>query len=75
MNFICIPISLWIHMLNATLFNGLKAQVKVTIEETLDQGLPATYDQTLFTQKCEAVYQHVYDSYFGQGRSIYEHVA
>ena len=45
------------------------------IEETLDRGLPATYDQALFTQKCELVYQHVYDSYYGQGRSIYEHVA
>ena len=52
-----------------------RAQVKVTIEETLDRGLPATYDQALFTQKCELLYQHVYDSYFGQGRSIYEHVA
>jgi type I restriction enzyme R subunit len=52
-----------------------RAQVKVTIEETLDRGLPATYDQALFAQKCELVYQHVYDSYFGQGRSIYENVA
>jgi hypothetical protein len=28
-----------------------------------------------FTKECELLYQHVYDSYFGQGRSIYEHVA
>lgn len=52
-----------------------RAQVKVTIEEYLDRGLPEKYDQTLFSQKCEALYQHVYDSYYGQGRSIYEHVA
>jgi len=52
-----------------------RAQVKVTIEETLDRGLPVTYDQALFTRKCELIYQHVYDSYFGQGRSIYGNAA
>jgi len=50
-------------------------QVRAAIEETIAQGLPATYDQALFTQKWELVYQHVYDAYLGQGRSIYEHVA
>jgi type I restriction enzyme R subunit len=37
--------------------------------------LPDTYDQALFQQKCGLLYQHVYDSYFGQGRSIYGNVA
>ncbi len=52
-----------------------RAQVKVAIEETLDRGLPTTYDQVLFTKKCALLYQHVYDAYCGQGRSIYENVA
>jgi hypothetical protein len=29
------------------------------------------YSQAIFTQKCQAVYQHVYESYFGEGRGIY----
>jgi len=32
--------------------------------------LPRAYKKTLFEQKCERVYQHVYDSYAGSGRSI-----
>jgi type I restriction enzyme R subunit len=52
-----------------------RAQVKVTIEECLDRGLPERYTPELFQQKCEVLYQHVYDSYYGQGRSLYEHVA
>ena len=47
-----------------------RAAVRLTIEETLDR-LPNRYTQDLYNQKCESVYQHVYDSYFGAGRSIY----
>jgi Domain of unknown function (DUF3387) len=48
-----------------------RAQVRTTIETMLDQGLPATYTAELYQRKCDAVYQHVFDSYYGQGRSIY----
>jgi type I restriction enzyme R subunit len=48
-----------------------RAQVRTTIETMLDQGLPATYTPELYQRKCDAVYQHVFDSYYGQGRSIY----
>lgn len=47
------------------------AQVKLTVEKILDDELPAPYTPELFNQKCEAVYQHIYDSYYGAGRSIY----
>jgi len=47
-----------------------RARVKVEIEEKLD-GLPNAYSKELYRQKCEAVYQHVYDSYYGEGKSIY----
>ncbi len=33
--------------------------------------LPPTDDADLFTRKCDAVYQHVFDAYAGPGRSIY----
>ena len=47
-----------------------RAAVKLAIEEMLDQ-LPQSYSPELYERKCRDVYQHVYDSYYGQGRSIY----
>lgn len=47
-----------------------RAAVKLAIEEILDR-LPQNYSSDLYERKCQAVYQHVYDSYYGQGRSIY----
>lgn len=47
-----------------------RAAVKVAIEEILDQ-LPPAYTQEIYQQKCEVIYQHVYESYFGADRSIY----
>ena len=51
-----------------------RAGVLVTIEEILDKNLPTTYGKEIFQEKCKQVYQHVYDSYFGSGKSIYEGV-
>lgn len=47
-----------------------RAAVQLTIEEVLDK-LPENYSTELYQSKCQEVYQHIYDSYFGQGRSIY----
>ncbi len=47
------------------------AQVRDTIETALDRGLPEAYTTDLYEQKCAAIYRHVYDSYFGQSRSVY----
>jgi type I restriction enzyme, R subunit len=47
-----------------------RAAVEVCIQELLDR-LPATYTPELYRQKCGLVYQHVYDSYFGEGHSIF----
>ena len=48
-----------------------RAQVLTTIETLLDQELPRAYTPDIYHQKCDAVYQHIYDSYYGQGKSIY----
>nr|MBC8362795.1 type I restriction endonuclease subunit R [Candidatus Desulfatibia profunda] len=48
-----------------------RAEVRVTIEKLLDQGLPRAYTPELFDQKTTAVFQHVYDAYYGAGRSVY----
>jgi type I restriction enzyme R subunit len=47
-----------------------RAAVRVSIEETLDL-LPRIYTPELYQNKCNVIYQHIYDSYFGQGQSVY----
>ena len=47
-----------------------RAAVRLTVEEILD-GLPESYTPQIYAQRCEAVYQHIYESYYGDGNSIY----
>ncbi|WP_417737036.1 type I restriction enzyme endonuclease domain-containing protein [Rosistilla oblonga] len=47
-----------------------RADVHTTVKAVLDE-LPRAYSPELYEQKCDTVYQHVYDSYQGEGRSIY----
>ncbi len=51
-----------------------RAAVRTTIEEVLDQ-LPRTYTPPVWQRKCEQVYLHIYESYQGEGRSIYTAMA
>ncbi len=53
-------------------FQRSRAAVKISIEDALDEGLPEAYTPELFQKKVEAVYQHIFDSYYGAGRGIYE---
>lgn len=48
-----------------------RADVLFTIETVLDETLPRTYTPESYKEKCTVVYQHVYDSYYGAGKSIY----
>jgi type I restriction enzyme R subunit len=48
-----------------------RAAVRLAVEESLDE-LPDKFTTDLYEQKCEAVYQHVFDSYWDNGRSVYE---
>ena len=52
-----------------------RAQVRVTIETLLDQGLPEAYTPEICEKKTAAVFRHVYDCYYGEGRSVYSTVA
>jgi type I restriction enzyme R subunit len=47
-----------------------RAGVQLAIEEVLDR-LPPRYESDLYQEKCTGVYQHVYDRYFGAGKSVY----
>lgn len=48
-----------------------RAAVLYTIRKILDDGLPRTYTPELYEQKCEVLYQHVFDSYQGLGKGVY----
>jgi type I restriction enzyme R subunit len=47
-----------------------RAAVFVAIKDVL-MNLPQKYSDEEYNVKCEAVYQHVYDSYYGAGGSVY----
>lgn len=48
-----------------------RARVKIEIENALDEGLPRAYLKELYEAKCLAVFEHVYQSYQGEGQSVY----
>jgi type I restriction enzyme R subunit len=48
-----------------------RAEVLFTIETILDEMLPESYTPEIYKQKCDTTYQHVYDSYYGDEKSIY----
>jgi type I restriction enzyme R subunit len=50
---------------------GSRARVRLAIEDALDEGLPRAYSKELYQTKCTAVFEHVYESYQGEGKSVY----
>ncbi|MEX0805914.1 MAG: type I restriction enzyme endonuclease domain-containing protein [Candidatus Binatia bacterium] len=50
---------------------GSRARIHLAIEDALDEGLPRAYSKDLYESKCSAVFEHVYESYQGEGKSVY----
>jgi type I restriction enzyme R subunit len=50
---------------------GSRARVRLAIEDALDDGLPRAYSKELYATKCTAVFEHVYESYQGEGKRVY----
>ena len=48
-----------------------RAAVRQAIEVEMDTKLPEIYTKKLYDQKCELVYQHVFESYWGKNQSVY----
>jgi type I restriction enzyme, R subunit len=48
-----------------------RAQVRLQIEDTLDQGLPRAYTKELYEEKCTVLFEHMCESYMGDGKSVY----
>jgi type I restriction enzyme R subunit len=51
-----------------------RAAVRVAVEETLDR-LPEKFTRKLYVEKCDVVYQHVFDCYWDDGHSVYDRAA
>jgi type I restriction enzyme R subunit len=51
-----------------------RAAVRQAIEITLDT-LPEVYTADIYERKCDLTYRHVFDSYYGQGQSVYQRAA
>lgn len=49
-----------------------RAKVYTTIENFLDKHLPSSYTPEIFQQKCDKIYEHFYENYYGNGISVYE---
>ena len=47
-----------------------RASVRVAVEEELDR-LPEAYSEDMYWEKSDLVYEHIYNSYYGSGRSVY----
>jgi type I restriction enzyme R subunit len=52
-----------------------RSAVRVAIEKVLDEYLPHSYDTEVYEEKVDAVYEHIYDKYYGPDDSIYEMAA
>ncbi len=52
-----------------------RAAVEVAITGQLDAGLPDIYEPGIYQEKCARIFQHIYESYQGAGKSIYEEAA
>lgn len=55
--------------------SSARSQLKLTIEDTLDTGLPRAYDKPLYEQKCTALFEHVYESYPERDAGVYSAAA
>lgn len=52
-----------------------RARVRLAIEDVLDQGLPRSYTKDLFATICNSLFEHVFESYQGEGRSAFTEAA
>ena len=48
-----------------------RSQLKLAIEDVLDTGLPRAYDKPMYTQKCSALFEHIYETYPERDSSVY----
>lgn len=48
-----------------------RSKVRLEIENVLDEGLPRAYTKDLYETKCGVLFEHVFEAYQGERRSVY----
>lgn len=48
-----------------------RSDVRRTLEIVFDKGLPESYDEGIYNEKCELAFHHIFTSYYGAGESVY----
>lgn len=51
--------------------SSARSQLKLAIEDVLDQGLPRAFDKSLYQEKCAAVFEHIFESYPERDAGVY----
>jgi len=51
--------------------SSARSQIKITIEDMLDSGLPRVFTPELYKQKCSALFEHVYEKYPERDAGVY----
>jgi type I restriction enzyme R subunit len=51
-----------------------RSDVRRTLEMVFDRGLPESYDEGIYNEKCELAFHHIFTSYYGAGESVYSAV-
>jgi type I restriction enzyme, R subunit len=62
-------------VLNWRLKSAARSALRLTIEDTLDAGLPRVYSPDVYREKCSAIFEHVYEKYPERDTGIYTEVA
>lgn len=48
-----------------------RSQLKLATEDVLESGLPRAYTPEVFSSKCAALFEHVYESYPEAGGGVH----
>jgi type I restriction enzyme R subunit len=51
--------------------SAARSQLKLSIEDALEVGLPPAYSPELYRQKCSAIFEHMYESYPERDTGVY----
>jgi type I restriction enzyme, R subunit len=51
--------------------SSARSQVKLAIEDVLDDGLPPVYSRELYAQKCSILFEHIFESYPERDSGVY----
>ena len=54
--------------------SSARSQLKITIEDVLDSGLPRKFTPQLYQQKCLALFEHIYEKYPDRDAGVYVEV-